>query len=396
MSDGYKEEMMDKIKEFVYSELIPLEPLLLNSKYAPLLESLEEKRIKVKNAGWWAPFLPSSVGGMGLSLPQFAELSEMLGRSPLGHYAFNCQAPDVGNMELLRQHGSNEQKEIYLKTLIDGSTRSCFAMTEPNRPGSNPTWMDASATEDGDHYIINGRKWFTSAADGASFCIVMAVTDPGNKDKYSRASMLIVETENPGFQIMRNISVMGDPGEGYFSHSEVEFNDCRIHKSGLIGETGRGFKLAQERLGPGRIHHCMRWIGICERSFDLMCQRASDRSISPGRKLLDEGVVQNWIAESRAEIDAARLLVLKCANAIETDGSFSARTEVSIIKFYVADVLRKVLDRAIQIHGALGMTDDTPLAFWYRHERGARIYDGPDEVHKRAVAKQILKRYSDS
>ena len=388
---------MNKIKEFLDSEIIPLEPLLLNSRFAPLLESLEKLRAKVKNAGWWAPFLPSSEGGMGLSLLQFAELSEILGRSPLGHYAFNCQAPDVGNMELLRQHGSNEQKEKYLKTLTDGSIRSCFAMTEPDRPGSNPTWMDASATEDCDNYIINGRKWFTSSADGASFCIVMAVTDPGNKDKYSRASMFIVETENPGFQIVRNISVMGDPGEGYFSHSEVEFNNCRIHnKLGLIGETGSGFKLAQERLSPGRIHHCMRWIGICERSFDLMCQRASDRSISPGRKLLDEGIIQNWIAESRAEIDAARLLVLKCVNAIETDGSFSARMEVSIIKFYVADVLRKVLDRAIQIHGALGMTDDTPLAFWYRHERGARIYDGPDEVHKRAVARQILKRYSDS
>lgn len=330
---------------------------------------------------------------MGLSLPQFAELSEILGRSPLGHYAFNCQAPDVGNMELLRLHGSAVQKETYLKPLIAGEVRSCFAMTEPDRPGSNPTWMDTSATRDGNHYIIKGRKWFTSAADGASFCIVMAVTDPENDDKYSRASMFIVETDDPGFKIVRNISVMGDPGEGYFSHSEVEFKKCRVSESALLGKSGSGFKLAQERLGPGRIHHCMRWIGICERAFDLMCERATKRELSPATPLAKEGVIHEWIAESRAEIDAARLLVLKCANAIEVDGPYSARTEVSIIKFFVADVLRKVLDRAIQTHGALGMTDDTPLAFWYRHERGARIYDGPDEVHKRAVARQILKKY---
>jgi alkylation response protein AidB-like acyl-CoA dehydrogenase len=221
----------------------------------------------------------------------------------------------------------------------------------------------------------------------------MAVTDPDSQNRYSRASMFIVETDNPGFRIVRNISVMGDSGEGYFSHSEVDFEECRVPKSALFGKSGSGFKLAQERLGPGRIHHCMRWIGICERAFDLVCQRVSDRMISPKKRLGEEGVIQEWIAESRADIDAARLLVLKCANAIETEGPYSARTDVSIIKFFVAEVLKKVLDMAIQVHGALGMTDDTPLAFWYRHERGARIYDGPDEVHKRTVARQILKNY---
>ncbi len=338
---------MDEIRQFVEDEIIPLEPLLLSGDFASLYPLLDEKRTKVKDAGWWVPSLTAAEGGMGMSLPEFAELSEILGRSPLGHFAFNCQAPDIGNIELLRLHGSSEQKETYLKPLIDGNIRSCFAMTEPDRPGSNPTWMDTTATEDGDHYILNGRKWFTSAADGASFCIVMAVTDP----------------------------------------------ECRVPKSALFGKSGSGFKLAQERLGPGRIHHCMRWIGICERAFDLVCQRVSDRMISPKKRLGEEGVIQEWIAESRADIDAARLLVLKCANAIETEGPYSARTDVSIIKFFVAEVLKKVLDMAIQVHGALGMTDDTPLAFWYRHERGARIYDGPDEVHKRTVARQILKNY---
>ncbi len=384
---------MDEIRQFVEDEIIPLEPLLLSGDFASLYPLLDEKRTKVKDAGWWVPSLTAAEGGMGMSLPEFAELSEILGRSPLGHYVFNCQAPDIGNIELLRLHGSSEQKETYLKPLIDGNIRSCFAMTEQDRPGSNPTWMDTTATEDGDHYILNGRKWFTSAADGASFCIVMAVTDPDSQNRYSRASMFIVETDNPGFRIVRNISVMGDSGEGYFSHSEVDFEECRVPKSALFGKSGSGFKLAQERLGPGRIHHCMRWIGICERAFDLVCQRVSDRMISPKKRLGEEGVIQEWIAESRADIDAARLLVLKCANAIETEGPYSARTDVSIIKFFVAEVLKKVLDMAIQVHGALGMTDDTPLAFWYRHERGARIYDGPDEVHKRTVARQILKNY---
>jgi len=387
--------MNKKISAFIESEVIPLESFLLSNEFSTLVERLENLREAVKKKGWWTPYLPKNNGGMGLSLTQFAKISEILGKSPLGHYVFNCQAPDIGNIELLRGHGSPDQKSTFLEPLVAGNIRSCFAMTEPGKPGSNPTWMDTTANLDDNEYIINGRKWFTSAADGASFCIVMAVTDSKSNDKYGRASMFIVTSDNPGYEIVRNISVMGDTGEGYFSHAEVVFQDCRVPASSLLGNVGSGFILAQERLGPGRIHHCMRWIGICERAFDLMCRRASSRELSPGHALSNEGVIHNWISESRAEINAARLLVLDCARQIDEKGPYAARRDVSIIKFYVADVLLKILDRAIQTHGALGITDDTPLSFWYRHERGARIYDGADEVHKRSVAKQILKQYTD-
>jgi len=241
--------------------------------------------------------------------------------------------------------------------------------------------------------VIDGHKWFTSAADGAAFAIVMAVTDPDAPRPHERASQIIVPTDTPGFALVRNLPVMGDPGAGYASHAEVRYAGCRVPRTNRLGPEGAGFALAQARLGPGRIHHCMRWIGICERAFDLMCERAAGREIAPGVPLGSRQTVQNWIAESRAEINAARLLVLDAAAKIDHAGAHAARTEISIIKFFVAGVLQQVLDRAIQVHGALGMTDDTPLAYWYRHERGARIYDGPDEVHKAAVARQILRGY---
>jgi len=221
----------------------------------------------------------------------------------------------------------------------------------------------------------------------------MAQTNPDHEKKHRRSSMIIVPTDTPGYEIVRNISVMGEPGVGYFSHGEVTYTNVRVPKKNLIQNEGDGFRLAQERLGPGRIHHCMRWIGICERAFDLMCQRAIDRNITPAKTLADQPAIRNWIAESRAEIDASRLLVLACAKKIDQKGAPAARTEISLIKFHVANVLINVLDRAIQTHGALGITDDTPLSFWYRHERGARIYDGPDEVHKLAAARRILKKY---
>jgi alkylation response protein AidB-like acyl-CoA dehydrogenase len=220
----------------------------------------------------------------------------------------------------------------------------------------------------------------------------MAITESG-ADKYARASMIIVPTDTPGFCLVRNISVMGEAGEGYASHAEIRYENCRVPAGNLLGQEGAGFALAQERLGPGRIHHCMRWIGICERAFDLMCRRAATRELSPGTPLGTRQSVQHWIAESRAEINAARMLVLDAATKIEHAGARAAREEISIIKFYVAGVLQAVLDRAIQVHGALGMTDDLPLAYWYRHERGARIYDGADEVHKATLARQILRRY---
>ena len=274
-----------------------------------------------------------------------------------------------------------------------GKIRSCIGMVEPDRPGSNPTWIDTEAVREGDEYVINGRKWFTSSADGASFCIVMAVTNPAAENRHQQASMLIVPMDTPGVELVRNISVMGEKGAGFFSHGEVQYTNVRVPCENLIQKEGEGFRLAQERLGPGRIHHCMRWIGICERSFDLMCQRAADRKITPKSTLADQPLIRSWIAESRAEIDASRLLVLECARKIDAESAHAARAEISMIKFHTAKTLGQVLDRAIQTPGALGVTDATPLALWYRHERGARIYDGPDEVHKLAAARHILKSY---
>jgi acyl-CoA dehydrogenase len=375
------------------AEVFPLEARFLNQPLAEVLPLLEETREAVRSRGWWAPHLPQAWGGMGLSLSDFARVGEELGQSIIGHYLFNCQAPDCGNMEILMEHGSAEQNERFLRPLSAGQTRSCFSMTEPEHAGSNPVWMGTTAVKDGSDYVINGHKWFTSAADGAAFAIVMAATDP-DAAPHLRASQIIVPTDTPGFRIVRNVSVMGHPGGGYFSHAEVRYEDCRVPRTNLLGAEGRGFALAQQRLGPGRIHHCMRWIGICERAFDLMCTRAATRELSPGKMLGERQTIQHWIAESRASIDAARLLVLRTAERIEVDGAEAAREDISLIKFFVAKVLQEVLDRAVQIHGAMGLTDDTPLAYWYSHERGARIYDGPDEVHKTLVARSILRRYS--
>ena len=379
--------------DFLEKEVIPLEPLLLDHQYDELYMSLDKLRHQVKKQGLWAPYLPVEHGGQSMALIEFAGVSEILGRSPLGHYTFNCQAPDIGNIELLSHFGSDKQKQTFLKPLMDGAIRSCIGMVEPDRPGSNPTWIDTAAVREGDAYVINGRKWFTSSADGASFCIVMAVTNPAAENRHQQASMIIVPMDTPGVELVRNISVMGEKGAGFFSHGEVQYTNVRVPSENLIQKEGEGFRLAQERFGPGRIHHCMRWIGICERSFDLMCQRASDRRITPKSTLADQPVIRSWIAESRAEIDASRLLVLECAQKIDAEGAHAARAEISMIKFHTAKTLGQVLDRAIQTHGALGVTDDTPLALWYRHERGARIYDGPDEVHKMAAARHILKSY---
>jgi alkylation response protein AidB-like acyl-CoA dehydrogenase len=295
-------------------------------------------------------------------------------------------------MELLEKYASEPIKDRFLRPLLDGQIRSCFSMTEPEFAGSNPVMMGTLAEKQGKNYVVNGHKWFTSSADGASFAVVMAVTDP-DAEPYKRASMIIVPTDTPGFKLVRNIPIMGETGDGYISHAEIKYENCTVPRENLIGNEGEGFVLAQERLGPGRIHHCMRWIGICERAFDMMCRRAATRELSPGKMLGEKQTIQNWIAESRAEINAARYMVLHTAKKLDEEGTKAARLEISTIKFYVADILMKVLDRAIQTHGALGITDDTVLSFWYRHERGARIYDGPDEVHKSSLARNILKRY---
>jgi alkylation response protein AidB-like acyl-CoA dehydrogenase len=390
---GHLEPMLEQVRHFVDNELIPLEPTFLNAEFRTMLPELAAKRAQVKALGLWAPFLPVEHGGMGLTLAEYAHVSEELGRSPLGPYVFNCQAPDVGNMEILMHYGTPAQQQAYLEPLANGAIRSCFAMTEPENPGSNPTLMDTTARKEGGDYVINGHKWFTTAADGATFAIVMALTDPENESRHKRASQIIVPADTPGYRIVRNIKIMGEAGSDHASHAEVVFENVRVPQNNLLGPEGTGFQIAQERLGPGRIHHCMRWIGICERAFELMCRRATQRQLSSRAMLSDQQTVQNWIAESRAEINAARLLVLQAAWQIDRAGAYAARVEISTIKFFVANVLQQVLDRAIQVHGALGMTDDTPLAHWYRHERAARIYDGPDEVHKWVVARQELRNY---
>ncbi|HUJ24473.1 MAG TPA: acyl-CoA dehydrogenase family protein [Myxococcales bacterium] len=382
--DAKTQSLISKTREFVAKHVRPLEPLM-GGGWDEVEKRMVAVRATAKELGLWTP-------QRTLPLGEFALLSEELGRSPLGHYAVNCQAPDVGNMELLEEFGSEEQKKQWLEPLASGSIRSCFSMTEPEHAGSNPVWMSTRAELRDGAWVINGHKWFTSAADGAKFAVVMAVTDP-DAGKYMQASMILVPTDNPGFRLVRNIPVMGHAGTGWPTHGEVRYENCRVPESSLLGGRGAGFALAQERLGPGRIHHCMRWIGICERSLDLMCEHAARRELSPGKPLATRQAVQQWIAESRAEIDAARFMVLHAAWKMEREGQRAARVQISTIKFFVANTLQRVVDRAVQTLGGLGVTDDTPLAFWYRHERAARIYDGPDEVHKTVVARRVLRGY---
>jgi len=384
---------LTEIRHFVDDRLLPLEDQTRGWSWNRIEPLLQELRDEVRARGWWLPQIAAEQGGMGLSLEDFGRVSELLGRSPFGHFTFNCQAPDAGNMEILIEHGTPEQKERFLKPLLAGRIRSCFAMTEPENAGSNPVRLSTTAVREGDEYVINGHKWFTTGADGAAFAIVMAITQPDAESPYLRASQLIVPADTPGYELVRNVPIMGEEGEGYASHGEVRFTNVRVPADHLLGADGAGFAIAQQRLGPGRIHHCMRWIGICERAFDLMCRRALSRELTPGKPLARKQTIQNWIAESRAEINASRLLVLDTARKIDREGDYAARQEVSLIKFYVAGVLQRVLDRAIQVHGALGITEDTVLSYWYRHERGARIYDGADEVHKSRLARLVLKQY---
>ena len=380
------------VRDFVKGELLPLEPELARKGFAAMLPVLADKRARAKQTGLFAAHVPERFGGAGLSLVEFAHMSEELGRSPIGHYAFNVQAPDVGNMEVLMEHGTDPQKERFLGPLVRGETRSCFTMTEPELPGSNPTWLATTAKKDGGDWVIRGHKWFTTGMEGSAFTICMAVTNP-DAEPHARASMILVPARTPGYELVGNLSIMGHRGADWASHAEVTFRDARVPLENLLGGEGMGFVIAQQRLGPGRIHHCMRWIGVCERAFDLMCRHAASREIAPGKPLGTKQIVQQWVAESRAEIHAARLMVLHAAWKIEEEGVYEAREEISLIKFTVARTLQRVLDRAIQCLGGLGMTDDTPLAFWWAHERAARIYDGADEVHIEAVARRVLRGY---
>jgi alkylation response protein AidB-like acyl-CoA dehydrogenase len=348
-------------------------------------------RQEAKDAGLWAPHLPPEAGGSGSGFLEYAYLNEEIGRSMYAQLIFGCQAPDAGNGEILHMFGTDQQKKQFLEPLVSGATRSFFGMTEPEVSGSDPTGLRSRAVRDGGEWVINAHKWFSSGADGAGFGIVMVVTDP-DAEPHRRASMILVPTDTPGYELVRKIPVMGHEGRGWGTHCETRFTDVRVPADNVLGEPGDGFRIAQKRLGPGRIHHVMRWLGQMQRAFDLMCSYSLERKTF-GEPLADKQTIQNWIAESAAEIQACRLLTMQAAQRID-DGD-EARVEVSALKFYAAKVLNDVIDRALQVHGGLGMTEDTPLASMWRQARAGRIYDGPDEVHKMVVARRILRAYAD-
>jgi acyl-CoA dehydrogenase len=376
------------VADFMDEHVYPNEKLIVEDEGIP--EAIErELQNKVKALGLWAPHLPKSWGGMGVGFIGQALVNEIIGRSVIGPRIFGNAAPDAGNAELLLIAATPEQKKQYLRPLALGDVRSCFAMTEPEVAGSDPTGLRTTAVREGDEWVINGHKWFISGAIGSAFAIVMAVTDT-SAASHSRASMILVPTDTPGFVIVRAIGVMGSGGVG--GHCEIRFENCRVPAGNLLGAVGEGFKLAQARLGPGRIQHCMRWIGAAQRSFEMMCSYALKRE-SFGEPLARKQTIQNWIADSAAEINAARLMTLEAA--WKMDQGDSARVEISLIKFFAARVLNDVIDRAIQTHGALGYSKDTPLEMFYRDARAARIYDGPDEVHRQVVAQRILQRFKE-
>ncbi|MGN6257524.1 MAG: acyl-CoA dehydrogenase family protein [Solirubrobacterales bacterium] len=390
-------KLRERVLDFMDEEIYPQEREIMEALDAevgpgvPYPENLTAVREKAKGEGLWNLFMPDERFGPGLSNWEYGLLCEEMGRSPMAApMAFNCSAPDTGNMEILAEHGTPEQRERWLEPLLEGRIRSCFSMTEPEVSGSDPTLLQARAELDGDEWVINGHKWFTTGAVGAELAIAMVVTDP-DAHPYARASMICVPTDTPGFNLVRPISVMGHAGGP--GHCEIRYEDCRVPKEFLLGERGAGFAIAQDRLGPGRIHHCMRAIGTAERAHELMCRRANERSAFGG-PLGDKQFVQESIAASRMEIDQARLLTLFAAWKMDTEGKRAARQQISAIKIVAANMVMDVLDRAIQVHGSLGMTDDTPLAIMWRFSRMLRLADGPDEVHKMVLARRELNRWS--
>jgi acyl-CoA dehydrogenase len=357
----------------------------------PYPKILVELRAKARDEGLWNMFIPDERYGTGLSNLEYGVLCEEMGRSPaIAPMVFNCSAPDTGNMEILAEHGTEEQKDAWLRRLLDGEIRSCFSMTEPEVSGSDPTTLQTRAVLEDGEWVINGHQWFTSGAVGASVAIVMVVTDP-DAHPYARASMIVVPTDNPGFNLVRPVPVMGhDGGPG---HCEILYEDCRVPEASLLGPRQAGFVIAQDRLGPGRIHHCMRAIGSAERAIEMMCQRANEREVF-GSKLAEKQFIQDFVAKSRMEVEQARLLTMYAAWKMDTLGKREARREISMIKVVAANVVMDVLDRAIQTHGSLGMSDDTPLAAMWRFSRMLRIADGPDEVHKMVIARRELNRWA--
>jgi acyl-CoA dehydrogenase len=390
-------ELRDRIRSFMDEHVYPVEAealRALDDEVKPGVaypQILVDVRAKAREEGLWNLFMPDERFGPGLLNWEYAALCEEMGRSPaIAPMAFNCSAPDTGNTEILAEHGTPEQHEQWLQPLLDGEIRSCFSMTEPEVAGSDPTTLRTRAELKDGEWVINGHKWFTSGAVGASLAIAMVVTDP-DAHPYARASMIIVPVDNPGFNLVRPVPVMGhDGGPG---HCEILYEDCRVPEANLLGPRQAGFVIAQDRLGPGRIHHCMRAIGTAERAIEMMCRRAATREAFGG-KLADKQFVQDFIAKSRMEVDQARLLTMLAAWKMDTEGKRAARQEISMIKVVAANMVMDVLDRAIQVHGSLGMSDDTPLAGMWRFSRMLKVADGPDEVHKMVIARREINRWS--
>lgn len=353
---------------------------------------IEELKAEARRRGLWNLFLPHDPRGAGLSVLEYAPLAEISGRSPLlAPEAMNCSAPDTGNMEILAMFGTPEQQATWLDPLLDGRIRSCFAMTEPDVASSDATNIRCRIDRDGDEYVVTGRKWWSSGAMSprCRIAIVMGVTDP-EADTYRRQSMILVPMEAPGVEVVRGLSVFGYHERG--GHAEIDFDGVRVPAANLLGEAGSGFAIAQARLGPGRVHHCMRLIGMAERAFDTMCERATTR-VAFGKPLAAQGVVQDWIAEARVRIEQARLMVLKAAWMIDELGAREARIEIAGIKVAVPAMATWVIDRAIQVLGGAGVSGDFPLAALWAHARTIRFADGPDEVHKRSIARRELRRF---
>jgi acyl-CoA dehydrogenase len=388
-------ELRERVQVFMAEHVTPVEDEAMRAldedvgpgvAYPAILVDLRER---AKGEGLWNLFMPDEEYGPGLANWEYGLLCEDMGRSPVAPMVFNCSAPDTGNMEILAEYGSDQQKQRWLAPLLTDHVRSCFSMTEPETAGSDPTGLAARAALDGDEWTIDGHKWFTSGYNGADVAIAMVVTDP-DAAPHKRASMILVPIETPGFTGVRPVPVMGhSAGPG---HWEVTYEGVRVPAANLLGPRGDGFAIAQARLGPGRIHHCMRAIGSAERAFELMCQRANEREAFGG-PLAEKQFVQEFVATSRIEIDAARLMVLHAAWKMDTEGKHAARQQISMIKVVAAQMHQAVCDRAMQVHGALGMSDDVPLALMWRQGRWLRIADGPDEVHKQSIARRELSRF---
>jgi acyl-CoA dehydrogenase len=389
-------ELRQRLNDFMQTHIYPHEQTY-REQIAALAQPhdhvaiIDELKPLARKAGLWNLFLPESPFGAGLSNLEYAPLAEIMGRVGWSSEVFNCAAPDTGNMEILAQFGTPAQREQWLEPLLNGEIRSAFAMTEPDVASSDATNIQLTIQRDGDEYVLNGRKWWISGAarPRCSLLIVMGKTAPDHPDRHRQQSMILVPRDTPGVTVVRNLPVMGYVDNE--SHCEVTFENVRVPASNLLGEEGSGFAIAQARLGPGRIHHCMRSIGVSQRALELMCQRVSSR-VAFGKPLAEQGMVQDWIAQSQIEIEQARLLTLKAAWMIDTLGKKAAQNEIAMIKIVVPEVHTRVVNRAIQAFGAAGLSNDFPLASMWAHGRTLHIVDGPDEVHKRSLARSVVRQ----